>query len=125
MEAPYLLGADAQGPSTLAASALGQQRLAAWWQPVDERPFDDSCQKPCCCAWLYEELRHGRGQKGAGPKQQEGGQKDAGPKYQEGCQKQDGPRHQEGVQKEGSQKEGDPRHEAVGQKAGILYVGLG
>jgi len=86
---------------------------------VDERRFDDSCQKPCCCAWLHEGLGHGRGQKGAGPKHQEGGQKQAGPRHQEGALMKACPRHQEGAQ-----KEGDPRQEAVGQKAGVLHVGL-
>ncbi len=119
MEVPYLVWADAQEPCILAASGWGQQRLAAWWLPVAERQFDDSCQKPCCCAWLHEGLGHGRGQNGAGPKHQEGLQKKGDPRRQKGGLMEACPRHQEGAY-----KEGDPRHEAVGQKARVLQVGL-
>ena len=114
MEVPFLLVADAQEPYTVAAEPLGQQRLAAWWQPED-----DSLQKPCCCALLHEEPGYGRGEEEAGPKRQEAGQQQAGPRHQEGVQKERGGRHQEGVQ-----KGEDPRREAVGQKAGVLHVGL-
>ena len=102
MEVPFLLAADAQEPYTVAAEPLGQQRLAAWWQPED-----DSLQKPCCCALLHEEPGYGRGEEEAGPKRQEAGQQQAGPRHQEGVQKGE-----------------DPRREAVGQKAGVLHVGL-
>ena len=74
--------------------------------------------KACCCEWLCAELRHGRGQKGAGPKHQEGAQKEGDPRHQEGIQKEACPGHQAGVQKEGV-----PRREAVDQKAGVLQVG--
>ena len=97
MEVPYLVWADAQEPCILAASGWGQQRLAAWWLPVAERQFDDSCQKPCCCAWLHEGLGHGRGQNGAGPKHQEGLQKKGDPRHQKGGLMEACPRHQEGA----------------------------